>query len=97
MASSAQSEQDQYADEGGGFQIIKVWMENNSGAVPSQDDLAGMANDYGMTGVPNLADDSNTWALYENDYGIPSVAFIGPDMTVLAVDTYTQTPSTYIE
>jgi len=95
MASSAQSEQEEWGEDG--LQILKVWMEDNSGQVPDQTDLSGMADQYGMTSVPNLADDSSVWADYESDYGIPSVAFIGPDMTVLAVDTYSTNPGSWIE
>ena len=70
-------------------------MENNSGSVPCESDLAGMADTYNMTSVPNLADDQNLWASYELDYGIPSHAYIGPDMTVLAVDTWDE-PTAYL-
>ncbi len=72
-------------------------MENNSGSVPSESDLAGMADQYGMDSVPNLADGQNFWASVESDYGIPSYAFVGPDMTVLAVDTYSTNPADYID
>lgn len=71
-------------------------MEDNSGQVPDQADLADMADQYGMDSVPNLADDQNLWAKFESDYGIPSYAFIAPDMTVLAVDTYSTEPSSWL-
>ena len=51
--------------------MIKLWIEDGSGQVPSQGDLEDIATSYGMTSVPNLADDSNIWVDYENDFGIP--------------------------
>lgn len=77
--------------------MIKLWMEDNSGNVPDESDLRNMADSYDMTSVPNLADDMNLWVDYENDYGIPSYAVIGPDMTVLAADTYNTSPSAWLD
>ena len=95
MASSAQSEMDQYGDQG--FQYIKLWSENDYGQPPSVEELAGKAAEYNQHNVANLSDPDQVWPSYEIDYGIPSVTFLGPDMTVLAVDTSNHTPSSYIE
>lgn len=94
MASSAQSEMDQYGDQG--FQYIKLWMENDSGKTPSQADLARKAAEYDQVNVANLSDGVYTWAEYEKDWGIPSVTFISTQMEVLAVDTSNTKISSYI-
>ncbi len=77
--------------------MIKLWIEDGSGQVPSQGDLEDIATSYGMTSVPNLADDSNIWVDYESDFGIPTYTVIGPDMEILAVDTYSTNPGSWVE
>ncbi len=65
--------------------------------MPDQSDLNTMASSYGMTSVPNLADSETIWTKYESDYGIPTYTVIGPDMKLLAVDTYSTNPSSWLE
>ena len=71
-------------------------MENSSGGTPTVSELTALASSHGMTTVPNLADGANVWVDYEKDYGIPSIAYIGPDMTVLGVDTYDSNPAGWL-
>ena len=85
---------DTYGEDG--FQIIELLMENNSGSTPSTSDLQSWANTYGFTSVANLADDANVWTMFEMDYGIPSIAWIGPDMTILGVETGNTNPESYL-
>ena len=77
--------------------MIKLWMEDNSGQVPDESDLRSMADTYGMTSVPNLADGKNVWVDFENDYGIPTYSVIGPDMKILAADTNNTKPSAWLD
>jgi hypothetical protein len=79
-----------------GLQILEIISENNSGSVPSEEDLLDWTTQYGFVNVAALADGDQVWVDYENDYGIPTVSFIGPDMTVLAVDTYNTDPGAYL-
>ncbi len=80
-----------------GFQAIDILIENNYGSAPSQSELGQWASAAGMQTVPVLSDGNYTnWAQYEQDFYIPTIVHIGPDMTVLAVDEWITDPGYFI-
>ena len=81
------------------FQYLElVWFNYASSSYddPSAADAAAFAEDYGFTTAMALADDQGFYAWWEDDGASPSISFIGPDMSVLAVDTTTTSPSAYL-
>jgi hypothetical protein len=67
---------------------LNLLAENNSGSAPTADELAGWADQHGLT-IPVLSDSG--WALsnrFEQDYGIPTFSLLGPGMEVLAADDW---------
>ena len=53
-----------------------------------------MAN---MQTIPVLSDNNySVWVTYEQDFYIPTIIQIGPDMTVLSVDEGASNPGPYI-
>ena len=52
----------------------------------------------GMETVPVLSDASQTvWAEFEQDFYIPTIVHLGPDMTVLSVDEMITDPGQFID
>ncbi len=78
-----------------GFQAIDVLIEDNYGNSPSQSEQwAVMA---GMQTVAVLADSNYaTWSQYEQDFYIPTIVHLGPDMTVLSIDQGITDPGYFI-
>ncbi len=92
LAAEVQYLQDIYGPEG--FQAIEILIEDTGANTPDQTDLQTWAADFSLTSVPVLSDaDQSAWPIYEQDWGIPTVVHIGPDMKVLAVDTGDYTPA----
>lgn len=92
LAAEVQALQDEYGPEG--FQAIEILIEDNGGSAPDQADLQSWASSYGLTTVPVMSDsDQSAWPVYEQDWGIPTVVHIGPDMKALAVDSFEYTPA----
>ena len=75
----AQATQDEYADAGGVvIQMIEL------GHAASSDQLLSWAERYDMTTVPVV--DANEVGTFEMDGYVPTVYFVGPDMTILSAD-----------
>ena len=69
--------------------MIQALAENNESQSPTQEDLAGWAENYGLT-FPVLSDAG--WAVnnrYEQDNGIPTKILIAPGGELIAVDDFT--------
>ncbi|RME27253.1 MAG: hypothetical protein D6798_04960 [Deltaproteobacteria bacterium] len=83
-----------------GFQYIELvsyaYATRSTGA-PSPEDAAAFEEDYGFTTAMALVDDSGFHSLFEIDGASPSISYLGPDMSVLAVDTTTTSPGAYID
>ena len=71
--------------------------ENNSGSVPSQEDLQQWADAGEMETVPVLADAPGIWVQFEQDFYIPTIVHLGPDMTVLSIDEGISDPGMFID
>ncbi len=83
-----------------GFQYIELVSyayATRSYDVPDAEDAAAFEEDYGFTTAMALVDDAGFNVLFEYDGASPSISYIGPDMTVLAVDTTTTSPSAYVD
>ena len=68
--------------------VIQALAENNNSQTPSAEDLAGWADQYGLT-IPIIADAG--WELegrFARDSGIPSWTLLGPGAEVLATDDW---------
>lgn len=95
LADNAQSEQDEFGPEG--FQVIEILIGDLQDNPPDQDDLVDWMDDHDLETVPVLNDGSyEVWPYYEKDFYIPTVVHIGPDMTVLAIDTTDYSPSPWL-
>lgn len=82
------------------FQYIElVWYAyaSNSYSAATAADAAAFAEDYDFTTAMAVADTTGFNVLLEVDMASPSISFLGPDMTVLAVDTTTTSPSAYLD
>ena len=80
-----------------GFQSIDILIENNYGSAPNQSELQQWATSAGMQTIPVLSDASYAnWVQYEQDFYIPTIIHIGPDMTVLSVDQNISNPGYFI-
>jgi thiol-disulfide isomerase/thioredoxin len=92
LASEVQELQDVYGPDG--FQAIEILIEDTGSNTPDQTDLQDWATTFSLSSVPVLADaDQSAWASYEQDWYIPTVVHIGPDMKVLEVDSAEYTPA----
>lgn len=83
-----------------GFQYLElVWFNYAQGsyAEPSAADAAAFAEDHDFTTALALVDNVGLHALFELDGASPTISYLGPDMTVLAVDTTTMNPSVYLD
>lgn len=67
--------------------VMQALYQNNDGSVPTADELAGWAEQYGLT-FPVLADDAGVGNRFEKDFGIPTLTVIGYGAEVVAADTY---------
>lgn len=68
--------------------MINALAQNNAGSTPTEEDLAGWADQYNLT-IPVLADEN--WELesrFAQDNGIPSWTLLGPGAEVLAHDDW---------
>lgn len=96
LAREAQSTQNSFAEDG--FQAIEIITENNYGSAPSQDELQDWADAGEMETIPVLSDTSQSvWIEFEQDFYIPTIVHLGPDMTVLSVDEAITSPSQFID
>ena len=50
-----------------------------------------------MENIPVLADASQIWVQFEQDFYIPTIVHIGPDMTILSVDEGISDPGQFID
>lgn len=95
MAQSLQKKYDEF-----GFQYLElVWFDYSGMSYAEADagDAQAFMDEYGFTTAMAVADTQGFHALWEVDGASPSISFIGPDMTVLAVDTTTTSPAAYLE
>lgn len=95
LASETQAIQDEYGEQG--FQAIEILIGDIQDNPPEQDDLVAWMEDNGLETIPVLDDgDYAAWPYYEKDFYIPTVVHIGPDMTILAIDTTDYTPAPWL-
>ncbi|MBK7760802.1 MAG: hypothetical protein IPI35_31215 [Deltaproteobacteria bacterium] len=78
-----QAAYEQYRDSG--LMIIGIYTQNAESEPPSQEDLQGWAETYGLTFAVTY-DDVDVWTRFEVDYGIPSLTLLGPGAVVIAAD-----------
>jgi len=96
LADQVQGEQDEYGPAG--FQAIEILIEDSRQNQPDVDDVARWAEDHGLLTVPALADEEYAnWQPFELDWGIPSISYIGPDMTVLSTDGNITNPGRFVD
>ena len=78
-----QAAYEQYRDSG--LMIIGIYTQNAESEPPSQEDLQGWAETYGLTFAVTY-DDVDVWTRFEVDYGIPLLTLLGPGAVVIAAD-----------
>lgn len=74
-----------------------LWYDYNMDGSLDGDDAGAFAVDYDFSTAQAYTDTSNYHTTFEVDGASPSISWIGPDMTVLDVDTTTVNASVYIE
>ncbi|MCK6506972.1 hypothetical protein L6R53_26970 [Myxococcota bacterium] len=81
-----------------GYQYVELlWYDYNYDGSLDGDDAASFGTDFDFTTAQVYTDTSNYHDAFEVDGASPSISWIGPDMTVLDVDTTTVNASVYIE
>lgn len=85
---------DTYGDQG--FQVLNIQFQNNSGGTPTEDQIKGWADTYGMTDVAALAASQEDVALYEMDGYIPTTYILDRTMTVVSADEMIEDPSSWL-
>jgi hypothetical protein len=78
-----QAAYEQYRDSG--LMIIGLYNQNAESEPPSQEDLQGWAETYGLTFAVTY-DAEPVWTRFEVDFGIPSLTLLGPGAVVIAAD-----------
>ncbi len=104
----AQARQDQY--RAAGFQHVQILVgntkKNSDGSfnAPDLEDLEDWVAEYALDDIPvlgvNQSDSvfpSGVYYRYEWDWAIPTYVILGPDMTVLSVDSGASDPASFVE
>lgn len=94
-AAETQGLQDEYGPDG--FQALEILTGDYGDNPPDQDDLLEWEDISGLVTVPVLSDGSyEVWPYYEEDFYIPTVVHIGPDMKILSMDETYYDPSPWM-